>query len=129
MSHPLPALLLILTCGFTGVVPVGEQIASVPDHACCESMKAPAAPHDGCGTRVPAMTCCGPASDRGSTPLVPPVNASTSHGPELTLLKGHTGRVPATPVLVARAVACAFEAARLKLPSDPLYLRHLVLLV
>jgi hypothetical protein len=60
---------------------------------------------------------------------VPPVNASTSHGPELTLLKGHTGHVPATPVLVARAVACAFEAARLKLPSDPLYLRHLVLLV
>jgi hypothetical protein len=45
------------------------------------------------------------------------------------LLKGHIGDAPSTPVLVARSVASAFEAARLKLPRDPLYLRHLVLLV
>ena len=129
MPHRLPALLLILTFGYTGVVPVGEQIAGPPDHACCLSMQAPATPHDGCGTNVPVMECCGPASDRSSTPQVPPVSASTSHGPELTLLKGHAGHAPATPVLVARSVASAFEAARLKLPRDPLYLRHLVLLV
>jgi len=129
MFYRLPALLLILTCGLTGVVPLGEQIAALPDHACCHTMQAAATPHDGCGANVPVMTCCGPASDRSSTPQAPPASASTSHGPELTLLKGHTGDAPATPVLVARSVACAFEAAQLKLPHDPLYLRHLVLLV
>lgn len=129
MTHRLPALLLILTFGCTGLVPVGGQTAGLPDHACCRSMHAPATPHDECGTKVPVMECCGPASDRSSTPQVPPASASTSHGSELMLLKGHIGDAPSTPVLVARSVASAFEAARLKLPRDPLYLRHLVLLV
>ena len=129
MPHRLSALLLTVTFGCAGVVPVGEQIAGVPDHACCVSMQAPATLHDGCGPNVAVMTCCGPASDHNSNPQVPPVSASTSHGPELTLLKGHIGHAPATAVLVTRSVASAFEAARLKLPRDPLYLRHLVLLV
>ena len=130
MPYRLPALLLILTLGFTGFVPVAARPTSgVPDHACCRSMQAPTTPHDGCGRDAPALRCCGPASDRSSTPQVPPAGGSTSHQPELTLLKGHAGHAPATPVLVARSVAHAFEAARLKLPRDPLYLRHLVLLV
>jgi hypothetical protein len=129
MPHRLPALLLILTFGYTGGVAVGGPTSGLPDHACCRSMQAPATPHDDCGTNVPVMKCCLPASDPSSTPQVPPASASTSHGPELTLLKGHIGHAPATPVVVARSVAFAFEAARLKLPRDPLYLRHLVLLV
>ena len=129
MPHRLPALLLILTFGYTGLVPFGGETSRLPDHACCLSMHAAATPHDGCRTNVPTMKCCGPPSDRSSTPQVPPASASTSHGPELTLLKGHIGHAPATAVLVTRSVASAFEAARLKLPRDPLYLRHLVLLV
>jgi hypothetical protein len=130
MPHRLPALLLILTFWSTGFAPaVAGQTSGTRDHACCRAMQAAAMSHDGCGTKAPAMKCCGPASDRGSSPQGPPVSASTSHQPELTPLKGHAGDAPATPVLVARSVAHAFEAARLKLPPDPLYLRHLVLLV
>ena len=129
MPHRLPALLVILTLGSTGAVPVAGVSAGAPGHACCRSIQAQTTSHDGCGATAPAMRCCGPAQDRGSTPQVPPAAGSTSHHSELTPLKGLAGHAPAAPVLVARTVADAFESARLKLPHDPLYLRHLVLLV
>jgi hypothetical protein len=47
----------------------------------------------------------------------------------LTPLKSNATLALPAPGPVDSSVAHAFEAARLKLPRDPLYLRHLVLLV
>jgi hypothetical protein len=75
------------------------------------------------------MRCCAVPADHGSVSQAPPASGATSHHPDLTLLRGHGAYVPGLPDLAGASVAHAFEWARLKLPHERLYLRHLVLLV
>src|SRR5262245_32371930 len=117
MPYRLAALLLILTCGFAGVVPMGEQIAALPGHACCHTMQAASTPHEGC-SQPARMSCCAPASERNGGSQAPPAQGPSSHQPDFTFLKGHAAHVPGLPALVAATVAAAFESARLRLPHD-----------
>ena len=129
MHRRLLSSLLMIVVLFAGTAPVGAELLSPRQaHACCRTMQA--AGHEGCPQPAAAtMRCCAAAPDRGSETQAPPAGATTSHQPDLTLLRGHTAYVPGLPGLVNASVAHAFESARLKLPHDPLYLRNLVLLV
>ena len=131
MQRRLLSLPLTIVVLLAGIAPVGAELSSARQaHACCRTVQAPPAGHEGCSqTAAARMRCCAPAPDRSSETQAQPAGATTSHQPDFTLLRGHTAHVPGLPGLVNASVAHAFESARLKLPHDPLYLRNLVLLV
>jgi hypothetical protein len=122
--------LLIVVVMFAGIVPAGAEVSSgARGHACCGTVEKTES-HHGCpGPAPPKMSCCAPAPDRSSETKAPPAGTTTSLRPGFTLLTGHAAYVPALPGLACESIAQAFESACLKLPRDPLYLRHLVLLV
>lgn len=127
--RPLASLLTVLLL-LAGMTPVaGEMSASGGARTCCRTIEA-TAPHERCPqATAPRMRCCAAPEERGAENQAPPVPGTTSHQPDFMVLKGHAAHVPGLPDLAAASVAHAFESARLKLPHDPLYLRHLVLLV
>jgi hypothetical protein len=122
--------LLIVVVMFAGIVPAGAEVSSgARGHACCGTVEKTES-HHGCPRPAPPkMSCCAPAPDRSSETKAPPAGTTTSLRPGFTLLTGHAAYVPALPGLACESIAQAFESACLKLPRDPLYLRHLVLLV
>ena len=128
--RPLLSLLLMLVVLVPGIAPAGVVVSTGHGaHACCRTMHA-APSHDGCPQPAAStMSCCAPAPDRGSDTQGPPAGTTAAHQPHFTLLKGHAAHVPGAPALAGASVAHAFESARLKLPRDPLYLRHTVLIV
>ena len=127
--RPLACVLTILLL-LAGIAPAaGELLGNGGAHACCRTIDA-GAPHEGCAqAAAPKMRCCGPPADPGPDSQAPPAPGTASHQPDFTLLRGHAAHVPELPDVAGASVAHAFEWARLKLPHDPLYLRHLVLLV
>ena len=128
LRHPL-ASLLTMSLLLAGMAPAADVSDSGGAHACCRTVDA-SAPHEGCPRpAAPKMRCCAPPEDRGSESQAPPARGTTSHQPDFIVLKGHAAHVPGLPDLAGASVAHAFESARLKLPHDRLYLRHLVLLV
>src|SRR5215217_4190690 len=130
MSRRLFSSVLIVVAVFAGMAPAGADVSSPTSaHACCGTMEKTEG-HEGCPLPAAAkMSCCAPAPDRSSETKAPPAGTTTSLHPSFTLLTGHAAYVPGLPGLACASIAQAFESARLKLPRDPLYLRHLVLLV
>jgi hypothetical protein len=104
-------------------------LASPPgmgDHACCHRLAAQVSHQHGCAQM--ALRCCSTPRDR--RPELPvPSGQGPLTAPDLTLVKNPAGHPPALPALSPSVAAHAFVAAQLKLPPDPLYLRHLALLV
>jgi hypothetical protein len=130
MSRRLFCSLLIVVVMFAGIVPAGAEVSSGGSgHACCGTVDKTES-HHSCPQPAPAkMSCCAPAPDRSSETKAPPADTTRSLHPAFTLLTGHAAYVPGLPGLACESIAEAFESACLKLPRDPLYLRHLVLLV
>ena len=91
-------------------------------HGCCRHVQGPMA-----GCRTQAISCC-PSPQRGRDTTPPP--AATSCG-TTTLQLAHAGlSLPEAALIAAKTVAAeARSFATLKSPPDPLYLKHLTLLV
>ena len=130
MSRRLFSSLLVVAVVFAGIAPAGADVSSgTSGHACCGTVEK-AEGHNKCPLPAAAkMSCCAPAPDRSSETKAPAAGVTPSLHPAFTLLTGHAAFVPGLPGLAWASIAQAFESARLKLPRDPLYLRHLVLLV
>jgi hypothetical protein len=127
--RPLALLLTILLLP-AGLAPAAGDVSDGGGaHACCRTMDR-GAPHEGCPQAgAPKMRCCAAPADRGAESQAPPASGATSHQPDFAPLRAHAAHVPELPDLARASVAHAFERARLRLPHDRLYLRHLVLLV
>jgi hypothetical protein len=120
----LSTLVAVLVGGvapLAATAPTGEMAA----HACCRRVAAQVAHQHGCG--AVALRCCSTPRDR--RPEVPAPPGHTAGAPDLVPLKTLNVLETMPPAAAAWITAGAFVASRLKLPADPLYLRHLVLLV
>lgn len=97
--------------------------ATAAGHGCCRRVQGPMA-----GCRTQAIRCC-PSPQRGRD-TTPPPPAATSSG-TTTLQLAHAGlSLPEAALIAARTVAAeARSFTKLKLRPDPLYLKHLTLLV
>jgi hypothetical protein len=128
MVFRINSLLVALAVVVAGLGPLAPELSAgdATGHACCRAMQ-PDGGHRGCGGST--MRCCGSSRERGPEPSSPPASAPASHGADLTLLKGPAAHVPGLPALASAAAAHAFVSVRLNVPPDPLYIRHLVLIV
>lgn len=123
MSRRISALVVTLAVLVPALGLPTQGLAAVPastPHACC--MRVGAALH--CRTLV--LTCC-PAGNRHSE-TTPPV-AATTGGTTLVPVHGDHVATAVTPDTVRVLAADAHSLARLKAPPDPLYLKHLTLIV
>ena len=96
--------------------------ATAASHRCCRRVQGSTA-----GCRTQAISCC-PSPQRGHDTTPPP--AATSSG-TTTLQLDHAGlSLPGAALIAAKTVAAeARSFATLKSRPDPLYLKHLTLLV
>ena len=118
----LAAVLATGVAPLAATAPTGEMAA----HACCRRVAAQVSHQHGCAAA--ALRCCSTPRDR--RPEVPASPGHTPAGaPDLVPLKMMNVLEALPPAPAACVTAGAFIASRLKLPTDPLYLRHLVLLV
>ena len=116
---------MALLAGGIGPLGAGTPDGDMAGHACCRRLVGQVSHQHGCAAT--ALRCCSSPRDRR-----PDMPAPTGHtavcAPDLVPLKG-VNALATTPSLTASVMAGAFVMSRLKLPPDPLYLRHLVLLV
>ena len=100
----------------------GVGAATGARHACCRRVQAPAT-----GCRTQAISCC-PSPQHGGDSTLPP---AASTGGTVTMQQIHIDvTLPGVALIAARTVrAHARSSAALKAPPDPLYLKHLTLLV
>jgi hypothetical protein len=112
----------------SGIAPLaaGAPAGDMGGHACCRRLVGQVSHQHGCAAA--ALRCCSTPRDRR-----PEVPAPPGHTPapthDLVPLKGLNAPAVTPHLLTAAVIAGAFVASQLKLPPDPLYLRHLVLLV
>jgi hypothetical protein len=94
--------------------------AGMAAHACCLRAKM-----QGCATT--AITCC-PAPSRGHQGTTPPAPAAPASAPQQAVHASFAAEAPQASL--ARTIAFdAHAQARANAPPDPLYLKHLTLLV
>lgn len=124
----LSALLIALAVFAAGLVPASAEVSAAGNgaHACCRTVQATPMPGS---CHAAAMRCCTSEPRREREPAGVPVSAPAQHAPELVLLKGFAAHAPAALAPASAMLAHPFVSARASAPPDPLYLRHLVLLV
>ena len=111
-----------------GIAPLAASApgGGMAGHACCRRLVGQPSHQHGCAAA--ALRCCSTPRDRRPELPAPPGHTPAG-APDLVLLKGVNAPAATLHALTASVMADAFVASRLKLPADPLYLRHLVLLV
>jgi hypothetical protein len=117
-----PSLALIVTIALTLSCGVPAAAFSAPDagHSCCTRIARTGCEH-------PTISCCPPPAAPSGEAQVPPGASMTAATPLVVMASG-----PWAPAVAADAASSAAALASHQLPpdpSEPLYLRHSVLLV